>query len=75
MSALTILRAASRDVANERYVEVMEAIDALEGLMESAREAEALYSSRQLLANCDDMRCGRWINKTRAALARCGEPA
>lgn len=68
MSALTILRAASRDVANER--EVMEAIDAL------AEAVEALESCAERLAvhmnHTEDLVAHM---EAIAALTRCGVPA
>lgn len=41
MNAIEILRAASRSVPNEDYVQFMAAVDAVVALVEAAREASA----------------------------------
>lgn len=91
MSALTILRAASRDVANERYVEVMEAIDAFAELVEA--DAACNEAARRLAQHHEEApfmrRDAAWHetngrleaeadqaeDRRAAALTRCGVPA
>jgi hypothetical protein len=46
MTAIEILRAASRSVPNEDYVQFMAAVDAVEGLIESADVARVMLSSQ-----------------------------
>lgn len=75
MNAIEILRAASRSVPNEEYVQFMAAVDAIAELIEAARAAE-FHLTREhrapMTVDAADYltEVERDRNKLRAAIAR-----